>query len=524
MMTSSSCKRFVSRSNATRRLKTIAAIVALGCHLPLVHAQTGGSGGTGSGRAFSIVPSFSVNETFTDNVRLSGANPQSEQVTDVSAGFRLLSNTARLRAYVDYALHGLVYAQNTSTPSIQNALTAFGSLEAVENWAFIDFNASISRQAISALGAQSLNNESLNGNITETSATRLSPYLRGKFGSFADYEARYSASKSSSKSNLASDVNSQVASVRLGSGSGSGPLGWSVDASRQLVDNENGRRTEANIVRGGLTYVASPQLRFTVNAGTEANNYNSLGKESSSTSGYGADWSLSDRTTLSASRQQHNYGESHSINFQHRTGRTAWSFSDTRSVSNGSGQGSGSIGSTYDLLFGQFAVIEPDPVKRAQLVSDFLQTNGIDPNTQVISGFLSAATTLQRTQNLSFTLLGVRDTLTFTASRSENARLDTISNAADDLSNSNVVRQRGFSISLAHRLTPDSSVNAVLAQQDSSGTAGVPGTSLRSANLNLSTRVGLRTTASLGARRVVFDSSTAPYAETAVTGNLNMQF
>lgn len=523
-MTSSNGKRFVSRSYATRPLKAIAAIVALGCHLPVAHAQAGGSGGTGSGRAFSIVPSFSVNETLSDNVRLSGTNPQSEQVTDVSAGFRLLSNTARLRAYVDYALHGLVYAQNTSSPSIQNALNAFGSLEAVDNWAFIDFNASISRQAISALGAQSLSNESLNGNITETRTTRLSPYLRGRVGSFAEYEARYSASMSSSKSNLASGVNSQDASVRLGSGSGSAPLGWSVDASRQLVNNENGRRTEANNVHGGLTYVVSPQLRFNVNAGSEANNYNSFNRESSSTSGYGANWSLSERTTLSASRQQHAFGASHNINFQHRTGRTAWSFSDTRSVSTGNAQSSGSIGSTYDLLFGQFAAIEPDPVKRAQLVSDFLQTNGIDPNTRVTSGFLSAATSLQRTQNLSFTLLGVRDTLTFTASRSENARLDTISNAADDLSNSNLVRQRGFNVSLAHRLTPDSSVNAVLSQQDSSGTAGVPGTSLRSANLNLSTRVGLRTTASLGARRVVFDSSTAPYAETAVTGNLNLQF
>jgi hypothetical protein len=46
---------------------------------------------------------------------------------------------------------------------------------------------------------------------------------------------------------------------------------------------------------------------------------------------------------------------------------------------------------------------------------------------------------------------------------------------------------------------------------------------LRSLNLNVTGRVGRRTTAAVGVRHVVSDGL-APYSETAVTGNLNVQF
>ena len=130
-----------------------------------------------------------------------------------------------------------------------------------------------------------------------------------------------------------------------------------------------------------------------------------------------------------------------------------WTFTDTRDVSTGRFQADASIGTPYDLYFRQFASTEPDPVRRDVLVRNFLQANGIDPNSTVISQFLTSAPTLQRTQELSFALVGLRNTLTFRASQSKTRRLDTVSPVVDDLAVADHVRQRGLAVDLAHRLT-----------------------------------------------------------------------
>jgi uncharacterized protein (PEP-CTERM system associated) len=158
------------------------------------------------------------------------------------------------------------------------------------------------------------------------------------------------------------------------------------------------------------------------------------------------------------------------------------------------------------------------------LVNAFLQANGINPNAIVVSNFLTSAISLQRRQNLSFTLLGVRDTITFTASRTETSRLDTITNAIDDLSNAASVRQTGLSVNYAHRLTPDTSVSVTGMTQRSSDSSGLQETTSNSVNIGVSTRLGLRTSAAVNARRVIFESTASPYNETAITGTVSVQF
>ena len=108
--------------------------------------------------------------------------------------------------------------------------------------------------------------------------------------------------------------------------------------------------------------------------------------------------------------------------------------------------------------------------------------------------------------------------------RGANSRLGTFVTALDDLSNSSIVRQTGASIAYAHLLTPDTSLNMVVARQKTAGAVGLQSNSLRSFDVTLSGRLGRQVSASVGARRVFFDSVISPYAETAVTGNVTMQF
>jgi len=158
------------------------------------------------------------------------------------------------------------------------------------------------------------------------------------------------------------------------------------------------------------------------------------------------------------------------------------------------------------------------------LVNSFLQTNGISPSAPVIAGYLTSAVLLQRRQDASFALLGVRDTLTFLASRSNSRRLDTLTGATDDLLSSSVIIQQGLSVSYAHRLTPQTALNAIASQQRTIGSSTQPETNLRTISVNLTSRIGSQSTATFGARRSVFDSPSVPYTESALTGSLTVQF
>lgn len=489
-------------------------------------AQGQTTAGPTAGRpAVSIVPRVTVTEIFTDNATLSANSKQSDLITEVIPGVRISSSFGRAKGYFDYALNARQSTRAGATGTLQSVLTTFGSMEAVDNFAFIDFSASISQQAVSGLGVQSPGNYSANANQTETSTYRLSPYLRGSLGGFADYQTRYSFSKTRSDSTATSEITTKDLLLSLKGSPSASRLGWSVQAGQQSANYSLGRTTESDSLTGSLSYALMPQLVVTATAGQEGNNYNSLARETNLTTGQGIQWTPSPNANFSASRQTRVFGQSHTLNFGYRTGRTAWSFTDSQDVTNSPSQsGLTSLGPIYDLYFAQFATVEPDPVKRAELVNAFLQANGINPNAIVVSNFLTSAVSLQRRQDLSFTLLGVRDTITFTASRTETSRLDTISTAIDDLANATLIRQTGLSVSYAHRLTPDTSVNLTGLSQRSSDSSGLQETSSNSVNLGVSTRLGLRTSAAVNARRVIFESKTSPYNETAITGTVNVQF
>jgi len=485
----------------------------------------GQESGSGQRRTVSIVPRVSISETLTDNVRLSSTDQQSEQITEISPGIRISSDVGRLKGHFDYSLKEVFYAQNTSPRQSQNALNTFGTWEAIDNWAYLDFNGSISQQAISAFGTQTVDNTSINANRTEVSSYRLSPYVRGQMGSLARYEARYSRTVTSSDAAVQSGLTTVDGVVRISSDRSFNNFGWSADANQQSVDYSAGRSTKNNRLNLSLSYAITPQLNVFASAGRESNNYTSIDQQSYGTSGYGVNWAPSKMTAISASKGHRSFGDSHNLNFSHRTARTAWRFSDSKDVSvNPNQSGVASLGTIYDLLYSQFESLEPDPTARAQLVNAYLQANGISPNAIVVSGFLTSAVSLQRRQDLSFALLGVRDTITFIATRSEINRLDSVSTAVDDFSNSSLVRQRGFIVNYAHRLTPEYSLSVLASQQNTSGVSSLQDTKLRSLNVNVTGRVSRRTTASVGVRRVVSAGNTSSYVETAVIGSLVIQF
>ena len=499
----------------------------------------------GSASKITVVPRISVTETLTSNVFLSSTAEKAELITQVSPGIRISSNGGRIRGTLDYSLTELLYANNSSARRSQNSLNAFGTAELVDDRAFIDFSGVIGQQSVSAFGTPAGNGTALNGNSTETSVFRLSPYVRGSLGSFADYDARYSITSSSSGASTVSDVDARDASLRLNGVGGRIGSGWSVAADHQSYSYSAGRSTESRRLTGQWNYPFSTRWGAYIKGGYESNdfatatrqteNFSALGlnwtpndearfsidQDSRGFTGLAINWAPSKRTSVAVTRERRLFGDSHSIALGYRTPNTAWTFSDSRNVVAFQGQGLTAV-SLYDFLLGQLTAGETDPVKREQSAA-FLQANGITPGAIAITGFLSSSLSVQRQQQLSFTLFGARNTVTVVATRSRSNKLDGLTTALDDFSTSTAISQNGFSVNYSYRITPQSVLSVVAANQNSSGSAG-QNTSLRTVNVNLSARINKDTTANIGARHVVFDGNANSHTETAVLGNLNVQF
>lgn len=497
-------------------------------HAQLVGESASAGEATGpaaSGRSFYVVPRISVLETVTDNVRLESGSHRSDFVTTISPGLSVRSDAGRLRGYLDYSLNQILYAREGSANELQNSLNTRMSYEAISNFAFIDVTGTISQQAISAFGQQSVDNTSINRNRTEVSTLNVSPYVRGRLADLANYQVRYSRSITRSKNNLGSDGDAQDLTASLSGESNSRVLNWSASATHSEQEFNPGRSTESDRLRGVLTAVVNPQFNVSLIGGHESNNYASANKEGKVTYGLGFDAALGERTRLSAQIERRFFGTGHSLTFDHRTAHTAWRFSDTKDVSVTPNQiGNTGLRPLYDLYFSLFTSVEPDPVRRAAMVENFLRVNGLNGSTNVNVGFLTSGATLVRQQSLAFTVFGARDTISLIAIRGNNGSLVGGIGGTDDFSNTSTVRQFGWTASFTHRLTQETSLNVLVNQLRSSGDTGLLSTNLRSLNMTVSTRLGLRTTASVGARHTIFDSSSLPYKESAAFGSLNFQF
>lgn len=493
---------------------------------------------TNQGQAWVIHPRITLTETLTDNANVNGgtATKRSDLITELAPGVRIDARTARFRGYFDYSLRGILYARESGFNQTQNALNTRATLEAVDNWLFVDFSGLISQQAISAFGTQSPSNTTINNNTTETANFKISPYVRGRIGTAVDYMLRYSASTTQSDASTASDSNLSEWTGQLRGSTMFHNLAWTVDASQQRTDYSRGRTTDADRLRGMLTYLIDPQFRASVSVGQESNNYASLNQETHETFGYGFDWTPTDRTQLSVFKERRFFGDGHTISFSHRFPRSSIRYTDTRDVSVLPNQFSTvGLGSVYDLYFQLFSNLQPfaemtGPAKDAAVanaVNAFLAQSGVSPNTQVTSSFLTSRATVQRLQQLTLALTGVRNTLTLLATRSENQSILASSSLVDDFSQSSQIRQQGFSLTFSHKLTATSNLNATASHQQSIGSGGTTTNSRANSTtyqVNLTTRLGSKTNGSLSFRRSEFDNATNPYKENALIGMISVVY
>ena len=485
------------------------------------HAQPD-SGGDSS-RPFSIAPNVAVNETLTSNANLTATDRRPDLITQVSPGVQLRSAAGWAQGFLNYSLVGVTYARATAPDSVQQSLESAVQTQMLDHHLFVDANASISRQNISALSTQTPDAALHSGNQTQVASVAVTPYLQGILAGNVSYRlgADYATTHSASDA-IGSSTNSG-GSAHLGTAQTTARIGWGLDVSDEDTDFSLGRSTTTRSAVGSLVFSPDGELQLTLRGGREATDVETLKLKTDTTYGGSLRWAPSDRTTLLLQDDKRYFGDAYTFSFQQRTSRMVWTLSDTRQViNNASAASQGQLMTAFDLIYLQLASKYPDPVARASQALLELQALGLNPLVQVPSGFLTNAVSLQRNLSLSVAYIGLRTSWLLSAQQGDTSRLDPLSTAVDSLSGGGAIRQRSLSLSASHRLTALSSANLSLAEsrtleRDTGGRVV-----LRTLTVNWITQLGMRTHFSLGARRSI-SFGDSPYTESALLATLSLQ-
>jgi len=484
----------------------------------------GGAGGSG-GRSFYIVPTFAANTTLTNNVNLSATNKESDLVLGLSPGIQMGGQSGRLRGYLNYALTGNFHARSGESSNFTNSLAASGTAEAIDNWLFIDANASVSQQFLSPFGSQSPNSSLNNDNRTEVRSLSVAPRVQGQIAGQVNYVGRAFYSFTDSGSSQAADSTVWGALLGFDSTTRWSRLSWGLDFSYREARFTDRRSEFDQLNVLSLSYAITPELRATLRGNVETSNLTSFDDETHTGWGGGLRWTPSPRTNVMFDYDQRVFGSSHLYSIDYRTPRTVWAISSRQGLSTGQfNSGRGASTSPFNLLFTQFAAIEPDPVKRAQLVNAFLRANGIDPNTSLATGYLPNQVVLERRNEASMSWLGQRDTMVASVYQTESDSLQpSLLNPSDPFSGGNVIRWRGASLTWSHRLTPRDTLSVSGFGQNSTESIGGQDTTLWSGMAMWSSQVAERVNVALSARYQT-QSGTTQFDEAALLATLNMTF
>ena len=509
----------------TRRvgLAFLAGLSTVAGHAMGQEASATGALATSARAGWWLEPSVSLRQTVTTNVRQDSGG-RADAVTEISPAVRLQSLAGRWQGSLDYALSGLLYARNTQENTLHHTLSAQGRGELVDRWLFLDARAQIARVSGNALGPTGTDSALVNDNQTETASLLISPSVRGSFGSWADYLGSVSLSATRTKDSPADSYGNGAQFQLASPGSAQRRLGWSLDLSHQGSRFTAGSNTTSDRAVASLLYGPAPDWRLTLRAGREFNDVLTSQREGHGTWGLGIRWIPSPRTTVELNGDDRYFGRSHMLSVEHRMSNSVFSYTDSRDISSDAGRG-GALRTVDDLLLGVQATSPLDPIARSAVAAD-LQNNGPSSTSLASGGFLTTSVSLQRRQQLAFAYTGLRSTLLLSAFRGDASALNAAQSILPGLPAGAGSKQRGLSLSLSRRMSPQAALTlqASYDRSEATQTLAAGAATTRSLSAAWTVQLPQRAALSIQARRNLFDSPTDAYNESALVANLTKRF
>jgi uncharacterized protein (PEP-CTERM system associated) len=475
---------------------------------------------TGNAESLRVLPSVDLTETWSDNAALAPAElARPGWITDLVPAIRIDVSGARVKGLFDLRVHNTAYSTDARLNSTQTYLNSFAKVEVAENLLFVDARADVGQQNKSPFGAATTPDLSTpSANRVQTASLQISPYVRGTLSDLASYQLRFTETWVHSDEAALPDTRSSewIASIR--NASPSAKLGWTVAASALSLRNDIVGTLEDSRIRGSIIYAVYPQLRFSLIEGYETTDFEGPPKVGNSTPGIGFTWSPSERTQFSGVYEKRFFGDGYNVIFRHRTPISAWSVLSTKDVEVLPTQlASGGTGALQSLMSEQLTSAIPDPEARAEAVRRRLEETGISGSSPLSSNVVTARPFVYWNSVASAALLGATNTVTFTLTYREQRSFG-VSFAGEETSVESDFRQKGLNANWAHKLSPQTSLTlAATALRTDGLTIASRQTKQYSASMFFLTRLGPRTSASLGIRHVNFNSSDelASYRENA---------
>lgn len=452
-----------------------------------------------------------------------GSDAGSEFVTRVSPGISWRGHSGRVVGSLDYVLNLSEYSRHHDAEPVEQALSSAVTVEAIPQWMYVDARAAISQQYLSAYGLQSASGSLMaNNNRVDVLNVYVSPTVQRGIGDFAEVELKLQAGATNGYKSIAADSNTSGGSFTLRSPRAAGLLGWSLSTTQQRVDFRAGRQTYSDRSIASLSFKATPDLQLSARGGFENTDVGSLDRRRYDNWGLGLRWVLDERTRVSVDGDRRYFGNGHQVAIDHRMRHLVFHLASTRDATNSSDAGGvGRPVTLYQLYYSQFASIEPDPALRDARVREFLRLLGLNPNGVVAGGAVASAVMLQRRDDIAVAYNGQRTTFSLQGFSSATQVLDNPFGVLND----GPVRQRAVIATLAHGLTPKSSVSLSVSATHTLATAIQAATDLNSISLGLNSAVNPSTTANVALRHSATEgSATTAYRESALTASLNLRF
>lgn len=424
--------------------------------------------------------------TLSDNVFLRPSGQESaDVVTSLTPSIGLKGRGGRLSLDLSYAPTVVKYLNNASSDTIRQNLNALATLEAVNDFLFIDGRASIYQNLITPLGPVPSDQAVITENRSEAVTAGISPYVQRRTSSGSTYGFRNDTSYSTliSSSQSANTTQSGNFANRF-TADYNGPPGTAVVFSASYLNGyyhfANSPSSNLQVARGRLTMPFDPGTSIFLIGGYESNDI-VVGGYAGPVYGGGATWSPTPRTNILALAEKRFFGTGYNATFNHRTRATTWSLRASNDVQQFGATGiRNSTLETRDLVDNLFLSSIPDPIARQQAVDQFIRQTGLPQFVNIPTNFYSTRINQIEAIDASFGLIGVRNSLVFGLFYRKTTPVNVASNSGlpDVFNTFSTTTQRGFSINFSHKLSEQLSLGGGLNRINGEGTGvgslGVP--------------------------------------------------
>jgi len=488
---------------------------------------------------WTVKPSVSVFETYTDNVDLRDDDQASAQwITEVRPSVRITGQSRRLKAnafasWGQYAYSDKKEVRDPTDSQRRYAADLQGTL--VDQMLYVDARASRDRRNVLPFGPSAQNSPFTRDNQTDVKTWSISPYLVRRLGRDATMQLRYTRdSVDSGLRNLFGTSTGDTVMLNLASSAELRGFGWGLNYMRQDIDNRLVGESSSETVSGSLRYRFSRVWTATATAGYDRYDFEGPGGETKGRNwSVGGIWTPSTRTSVQAAIGRHLYGQTGSLSATLRARRMVYDIQYADSITSSRSQyllpAAVDTAALIDRLFNSMI---PDPLERERAVAAYIQANGLPASLANDINYLSNRYARDKQLRASVGWRGQRGTALLSAYRGERRAVSDQQSDSPLLGNSlsslnDNVRQHGGNFTYTHRLGARSSLQGGADYRFSESLTTGRESRERLFYVRLNQDFGRRLTGSLEARRLNGGADFAgrrDYTENSVIAGLTLTY